>query len=73
MLPLFPINSISALALAKSSLFSLDSAEQVKVVPLRSAVTLLVDIVETSGREELLSSDLETFRVVKVVIIGVTI
>ena len=72
-LPLFPTNSISALALAKNSLFILDAAEQVMVVPLRSAVALLVDIVETSGRGQLLFNNFETFRVVKAVIIGVTI
>ena len=73
MLPLFPTNSISALALAKNSMFILDIAEQVMVVPLRSAVALLVDIVETSGRGQLLFNNFETFRVVEAVIIGVTI
>ena len=73
MLPLFPTNSISALSLSKSSLFIIDIAEQVMVVPLRSAVALSVDTMETSGRGDMLSNDLETFRVVKAVIIGVTI
>ena len=51
----------------------IDIPEQVIIVPLRSVVTLLVDIVETSGKDELLSNDLDTFRVIKLVIIGTSI
>jgi hypothetical protein len=47
----------------------LDIPEQVIIVSSRSVVTLLVDIVEISGKGELLFNDLDTFRVVKVVII----
>ena len=48
-------------------------AEQIITVPLRSAVALLVDIVDISGRDEFSFRDLETYRVVKVVGIGVAI
>ena len=68
--PLFPTKIISTLAVASSSR---SSPEQVMMVPLRSAVVLSVDIVEISGRDELLFSDLETLRMVSVVIIGATI
>jgi hypothetical protein len=47
--------------------------EQVIIVPLRSVVTLSVDIVETNGKDELLSNDLVILRVVKLVVIGVSI
>ena len=49
------------------------SAEQIIVVPLRSAVALGVYIVDISGRDEFSFRDLETYRVVKVVGIGVAI
>ena len=47
--------------------------EQVITVPFKSVVTLSVDIVEASGKCELLSNDLDILRVVKLVIIGCSI
>jgi hypothetical protein len=49
------------------------SAEQVITVPLRSVIALLVDIMDISGRDELSFRDLEIYKVVRVVCIGVTI
>jgi hypothetical protein len=49
------------------------SAEHVITVPLRSAVALLADIVDISDRDELSFRDLEIYKVVKVVDIGVVI
>ena len=68
---LFPISAISRLAFARDC--PAVSAEQVITVPLRSAVALSVDSVDISGRDELPFRDLETYKVVKVVDIGVAI
>ena len=71
MLPfLFPTNSISTLALARHSRSNLDRPEQIMMVPLRSVVTLSVNIMEINGKDELSFNDLETFRLVKAVNIG---
>ena len=51
----------------------IDISEQVITVPFRSVVTLSVDIVEINGKRELLSNDLDTLRVVKLVSIGASI
>jgi hypothetical protein len=67
-----PMRIISTFSVARSPVI-IDIPEQVIIVPLRSVVTLSVNIVETSGKDELLSNDLDTVRVVKVVIIGVSI
>ena len=71
LLLLFPISVICRLAFARDT--PAVSAEQVIIVPLRSAVTLLVDIVELSGRDELSFRDLETCNMVRFVGIGVAI
>ena len=72
MLPLlFLARIISRLALIKDC--PAVSAEQVITVPLRSVIALLVDSVDISGRGEFSFRDLETYKVVKVVDIGVAI
>ena len=68
---LFPARIICRLAFAR--VCPPISAEQVITVPLRSAVALLVDIVELSGRDELSFRDLETYNMVRFVDIGVAI
>ena len=62
----------STLSVARSPVI-IDIPEQVIIVPFRSVVTLLVDIVETNGKGELLFNDLDTLKVVKLVIIGCSI
>ena len=71
LLLLFPISDICRLAFARDT--PAVSAEQVIIVPLRSAVALLVNIVELSGRDELSFKDLETCNMVRFVDIGVAI
>ena len=55
-----PVNMIiSTLSVARSPVI-IDIPEQVIIVPFRSVVTLSVDIMETSGKGELISNDLDT-------------
>jgi hypothetical protein len=60
-------------SVARGPAIIINAPEQVIIVPLRSVVTLSVDIVETNGKEELLSNDLVIVRVVRLVVIGVSI
>ena len=69
---LIPVMITSTFSGARSPVIS-DIPEQVIIVPFRSVVTLSVDIVETNGKGELLFNDLDTVRVVKLVIIGASI
>ncbi len=72
MLPLlFLARNINRLSFARDC--PAVSPEQVITVPLRSAIALLVDIVDISGRDELSFRDIEKYKVVKVVLIGVAI
>ena len=64
---------ISTISVARSCGGADLSPEHVIIVLLRSAVALLVDIMEVSGKDELLFNDLETYRVVMPVGIGVAI
>jgi hypothetical protein len=68
-----PMRITSTFSGARDPVIIFNIPEQVIIVPLRSVVALLVDIVETNGKGELLFNDLDTFRVVKLVIIGVSI
>ena len=71
LLLLFPISAIRRLAFARDC--PAVSAEQVIIVPLRSAVVLSVNIMDVSGKDELSFKDLEIVKEVKFVDIGVAI